>query len=131
MRGFSVAAWNLAVALRAPVLAIFIVLTYTVTNRVGLVASPEELSAALLTFFTQYGALVVAPLCFLESFAPFNGWFPGALAILTAMSSTTGNIPAAVEMFFVIWFFSLVGLLASFLTGRFLHARSEKGPRPE
>jgi hypothetical protein len=123
--------WRFLKFLRAPLLAALVVLSYTIANLEGAVLSPEQISNELLLFFTRHGALVVAPICFLENFAPLNSWFPGALAILTAMSSTSGDITAALRMFFVIWPSSLLGLIASFCLGRFLHMRGQMTPPRE
>jgi hypothetical protein len=125
MEKLRLATWRFVKFLRAPLIATLVVLSYTIANLEGAVPSPERISSELLLFFTKRGALVVAPICFLENFAPLNSWFPGALAILTAMSSTSGDITAAIRMFFVIWPSSLLGLIASFYLGRFLHMRGQ------
>lgn len=117
--------WGLFSALRAPLFATAIVFAYTGASLGGLIANSEQLSTALLAFFSSYGVVVIAPICFLENFAPFNSWFPGALAILTAMASTSGNPSAAIRMFFVIWCSSLAGLIASFCFSRFVLMRGE------
>lgn len=114
---------SLAAALFAPAAVAMIVLTYTLASAVGALPPAEELSQSLLAFFKRHGPLVVAPICFVENFAPVNAWFPGALAILTAMASTSGDPEAAIKMFLVIWPSSLLGLLASFLAGRLLGKR--------
>lgn len=110
-------------ALFAPAAVAVTVLTYMLASAVGALPPPDELSQSLLTFFKRHGPFVVAPMCFVENFAPVNAWFPGALAILTAMASTSGDPEAAIKMFFVIWPSSLLGLLASFLAGRLLGRR--------
>lgn len=114
---------SLMAALFAPAAVALIVLTYTLASAVGALPSPEELSRSLLAFFKRHGPLVVAPICFVENFAPVNAWFPGALAILTAMASTSGDPEAAIKIFFVIWPSSLLGLVASFFAGHLLGRR--------
>lgn len=110
-------------AIKAPLIVAGFVAAYTVCEFAGLAPTPAELSQALLVFFRQHGAVVIAPICFLENFAPVNSWFPAALAILTAMASTSGDPKAGVLMFVVIWGSSLLGLVASFTLGRKLGHR--------
>jgi hypothetical protein len=109
---------DLLAEIRTPLLVLVIVWSYAISSSFGIAPTPERVSEAMLVFFKRYGTAAVVPICFLENFAPVNSWFPGSLAILTAMASTAGDPAAAIRMFFAIWFSALIGLGASFVAGR-------------
>jgi hypothetical protein len=77
-----------------------------------------QLGALLKGLFVNAGLAMLAPIVLIEYVYGLNFFFPGALTILFAMSSTSGNLVDAIYTFCIIWAFSLIGCGVSYLLGR-------------
>lgn len=77
-----------------------------------------QLGFLLKGLFVNAGLTVLAPIVMIEYIYGVNFFFPGALTILFAMSSTSGNPAHAIYTFCIIWIFSLIGCAISFWLGR-------------
>lgn len=89
---------------------------------VGVTPSPSDLQSELVRLFDEHGVWVVAPVSFVENLGGLNIYFPGSVAILTAMALTSGNLERAILIFFVIVLPSFTAHQLNFLGGRLFGA---------
>jgi membrane protein DedA with SNARE-associated domain len=91
-----------------------------VLSRFGIIAEQTILIDQIGNWLTQRGILALWCVSVLENTVAVNTYFPGSLAILTAMASTQGDITKAVLAWVSIYLGALVGLYASYFIGRSL-----------
>lgn len=77
----------------------------------------------LLTFFARYGAIVVAPISFVENLVGLNVYFPGSIAILTAMALSAGDPHKALATFVAITVPAFLAHQVNFVLGKRLRGR--------
>jgi membrane protein DedA with SNARE-associated domain len=83
------------------------------------------MTAAAVSFVSDHGSVALFITAVLENTALVNTYFPGAIAILSAMALTSGNPSLAMSVWLVISAGAFLGQIASFYLGRRMSAFSE------
>ncbi len=100
-----------------PMIVIAMASAFAIGTKLGFLPSSIELGEKLLGLFRQYGLPLVIVCAFIENLVGFNGYFPGSIAIITAMAQTSGDVYAAVTTYFAIYLSSVAGNLLSYYFG--------------
>lgn len=103
-------------------LVLALLITFSV---LGIIPSHEQIYQMTGSFFDKYGPLAVAPISFAENIIGVNAYFPGSVAILTAMTLTAGKPSIAIMTFFSIIIPSFCAHQINYLIGRRLRRRED------
>lgn len=86
----------------------------------------SEIEKYLLLYYKEYGLYAVGFLSFIENLPAVNAYFPGSIAILTAMSITNGNPLLGFQTYLTIYFFAFISYNISFFIGKFFVSKDLK-----
>lgn len=87
----------------------------------------SQVEQFLLIYYNEYGLYAVGLLSFIENLPAVNAYFPGSLAILTAMSITNGDPLLGFQTYLTIYIFAFISYNVSFFIGKFfITSSSEK-----
>lgn len=104
------------------------VLVLQLASWAGIIPTQASLMAAIVAWVAAKGAVAVFIVSVLENTAVFNTYFPGAIAILSAMALTHGNPVAAVQIWLAITCGGMLGQVISYLLGRRIQLSSSAVP---
>lgn len=80
----------------------------------------------ILEYYKDYGLYAVGLLSFIENLPAINSYFPGSIAILTAMSITNGNPILGFYTYLTIYLFAYIAYIISFFIGRYFITTKSK-----
>lgn len=86
----------------------------------------SEIEKYLLEYYKEYGLYAVGFLSFIENLPAINAYFPGSIAILTAMSITNGDPLLGFQTYLTIYFFAFISYNISFFIGKYFISKDFK-----
>ena len=116
-------------AITPQLVLIGLILTLEICSRVGLLPSPSDLSHRLTELFLRYGLPLVAISSFLENSAGVGTYFPGSIALITAMTLTAGDPHRALLTYIAVVVPAVAANLFSYWVGHLTRRKSTPAKR--
>lgn len=103
---------------RVPLVLLGLMALAALLGKLGIIPQPDELTNSISLLFERYGFIAIAIVSFLENLVGLNVYFPGSVAILTAMALSAGDPGRAILTFLAIVIPSFVAHQVNFFIGR-------------